>query len=120
MLSTGDVVSAPRGPINHVGIFTDVGTVISNSGRRGCVVEETLDEFAAGSLIRRVGYLGRLAPHVVVARARSQLGRRYNLFASNCEHLVHYAHGLPRRSPQLVAASVVAGALLLSQIGRQP
>ena len=113
MLRPGDVVAASRGIFDHVGIVTDAGTVISNSGRRGRVVEETLNQFAAGSSIRRVGYLGALPPHVVVARARSQLGRRYNLLASNCEHLVHYAHGLPRRSPQLVAAGVAAGLALL-------
>lgn len=112
----GEVVAVDAGPLGlfqHVGIVTEFGTVISNSKRSGCVAEESLSEFSCGRLVRSLGYPGGLPPYQVVCRARSQIGEPWSLFSSNCEHLVNYAHGLERRSPQLEQATV---ALLLVTI----
>lgn len=51
----------------------------------------------------------------VLARAESQLGRRYNLFNANCEDLVNWIITGKARSPQrenAFALTIVAGLVL--------
>jgi hypothetical protein len=101
----GTIISIAVWPVDHVGIVTDrfvdgSPTIISNSLRRGGVVEETWQSFHAGLESQSRGYPGRLLPSVVLKRARSKLGSKWTP-TSNCEHLVRYAHGLPVESPQL-------------------
>ena len=110
----GDVVVASRGLYEHVGIYAGGGTVISCSGRAGCVVAEPVAEFARGSPARLAGYPGRLPRDVVVERAWEQLGRPYSLFSNNCEHFVARVHGLAPRSPQLFALGAVAVGVALA------
>lgn len=107
-------MSVAVGPVNHKGIISDRHLdgrpmVISNSKRAGRVCEESWDAFCAGEPVQVVGYLGVLAPELVLERARSVLGKGWNLFSFNCEHLVSYAHGLEPRSPQLASGMLIAG-----------
>ena len=110
----GDVVAASRGVYEHVGIYAGEGTVISCSGRAGCVVAESTAEFGRGSPVRLAGYPGNLPRHVVVERAWDQLGRPYSLFSNNCEHFVARVHGLAPRSPQLIGLGTVAVGMALA------
>jgi hypothetical protein len=115
--SVGDVVGIDvvvHGvPVHHVGLVSRVESwddvfVISNSKRRGCVVEEHISEFAEGGRVAHHPHIrGALHGHAVVHRARSRLGHTWDLITSNCEHFVRWAHGLPEESPQLVAKGVV-------------
>lgn len=115
----GDVVSASRGAYAHVGIVSDVTAsgmpaVISSSKQLGRVVEETWVQFAGGSPVCYAGYPSGLPRHVVVARAKAQLGRRWALF-DNCEHVASRAHGLRPHSGQLVVLGLLAAAIWAGQ-----
>lgn len=114
----GTVVAVNVGPITHVGVVTDkivdgLPTVISNSMRAGGVAEEPLGLFANGGQVWLLGYIGRLSPHEVIERARSQIGKQWNLFW-NCEHLVRWVHGLKPESPQLVMGAALVATLSLA------
>lgn len=109
----GDVVRVRvNGFIEHEGILTETGRVISNSRRRGRVVEESSREFASGRKIEHVGRLSNMPPERVLANARARLGHRYSAYNYNCQHFVRDCYGLGRRSPQkklaLGAAALVA------------
>lgn len=111
-LNPGTVVAIDVGLIEHVGIVTNhivagQPTVISNSFKTGGVAEEPLQSFANGHQVRVIGYLGKLSPSEVVQRARSQIGKAWDLFQWNCEHFVHWAHGLKPKSQQLIKWGVV-------------
>ena len=116
----GDVISIDVwGVVQHVGIVSDVGTVISNSMRHNGVVEQSFEEFSGGKAVRYVGYPGALSPQEVVFRARSRLGESWALLGWNCEHFAHWAHGLEPKSPQAVGAitatALAAGAFFIAK-----
>lgn len=116
----GDVVSIPFGGVlSHYGVVTARGTVISNSRLHGGVIEQSLEEFSSGRTIRAHGRYSELDAHMVEIRARRYLGRDYDLFGSNCGHLVRHAH---RRKPtpmQVGAAAVRAIGDMLSNNKRR-
>ncbi|HBF90325.1 MAG TPA: hypothetical protein DDX09_04080 [Hyphomonas atlantica] len=111
----GDVVSVRFGVVlSHYGVVTSRGTIISNSRLHDGVIEQTPEEFATGRDIRRHRRYSSLDAHLGENRARRQLGRDYDLFGSNCGHLVRHAH---RRKPtpmQIGAATVRALGDMLS------
>ncbi|HEV2174698.1 MAG TPA: lecithin retinol acyltransferase family protein [Nitrospira sp.] len=106
----------------HRGIVSDrycgdKPMVISNSARAGGVIEEPWDAFAAGQSVQVEGYPSRLAPWIVVQRARDCVGTRYSLVNWNCDHLVSDAHGLVTRSPQValvIAVALIAGLFVMT------
>lgn len=102
-LSPGTIISTPAYKlIDHWGILTERGTVISNSKRHGRVVEESLESFCNGNVMKVVGYLGKLSSAEVIARARECIDKPWDAIKSNCEHFAHHAHGLKPNSPQLL------------------
>lgn len=105
--TTGDIVSIRFGGVlRHYGVVTSRGTVISNSRLNGGVVEQSLTTFSAGRDVRLHGRYSDLDGYHVELRARRYIGRDYDLFGSNCGHLVRHAH---RRKPtpmQVAAATV--------------
>jgi len=105
--SAGDVVSIRFGGVlRHYGVVTSRGTVICNSRLHGGVVEQSLITFSAGRDVRLHGRYSDLDGYHVELRARRHIGRDYDLFGSNCGHLVRHAH---RRKPtpmQVAAATV--------------
>jgi hypothetical protein len=111
----GDVVSVRFGVVlSHYGVVTSRGTIISNSRLHDGVIEQHPADFATGRQIRLHRRYSHLDGHLVEGRARRQLGRDYDLFGSNCGHLVRHAH---RRKPtpmQIGAATVRALGDLLS------
>ena len=105
--TTGDVVSIRFGGVlRHYGVITSRGTVICNSRLHGGVVEQSLTTFSTGRDVRLHGRYSDLDGYHVELRARRHIGRDYDLFGSNCGHLVRDAH---RRKPtpmQVAAATV--------------
>ena len=121
-LLPGTVVASSRGIYNHVGILSEqrAGSrrVIAASADHGRVVDQAIEEFAANRRLRVLGFLGSLPPMVVVTRARAMLGTKYDLFRWNCDHLVHYAHGLSPKSPQIRAAFAIGAIVVTGLITR--
>ena len=113
----GTVLAVDFGPFKHVGLWTEIGTVISNSKKSGCVQEEDIHAFSGGRPIEVIGYIGNLAPADVIRRARSKIGTKWNLLKNNCEHFVHEIHGQSKKSPQLmkwgIAFTLIIGVVLL-------
>ena len=111
----GDVVSVRFGVVlSHYGVVPSRGTIISNSRLHDGVIEQHPADFATGRQIRLHRRYSHLDGHLVEGRARRQLGRDYDLFGSNCGHLVRHAH---RRKPtpmQIGAATVRALGDMLS------
>jgi hypothetical protein len=114
MLVPGTVVSVPLLLVfRHKGVVSDrrpggKSLVISSSARAGGVAEESWETFAGGQIVTSEGYPSNLPPYEVLGRARLLIGSRYDLFAWNCDHLTRYAHGLEPKSPQIVAALLIA------------
>ena len=109
-VSQGDVIYIYRwGIIRHWGIVTSVGTVISNSGRHGGVIEQLFDDFSCGQMVKKVGYIGSLAPWDVENRARSAIGKGYEALFNNCEHFAYWAHGKRPQSPQVFTVFMALG-----------
>ena len=117
----GTVVFVKIWPIKHYGIISGLNEfgemlVISNSKALGCVTEEPLKNFTMGKQAVVEGYPSNYNPGDVIARARSQVGKKYYLFSDNCEHFVRWAHRLKPESPQLQIVSVLAAAFLVSYL----
>ena len=112
----------------HPGIVTetrlaDGPTVVHNSKYVRRVTESTWTDFVTlqGRRLKiRIEGLPRvLPPGVVIARARSRMDEPWDLFGNNCEHFVTWAHGMPRRSPQMENWVAAGGlGLLLSKLWR--
>lgn len=113
----GDVVRVRvNGFIEHEGILTETGRVISNSRRSGAVIEESTRDFAGGRKIEHVGRLSNMPPEHVLTNARARLGRRYSAYSYNCQHFVRDCYGLGKRSPQkklAVGAAAVAALIAI-------
>jgi hypothetical protein len=111
MYIQGEIIAAklPMG-VEHYGISTGCGTVISASMRAGVVIEESLEVFSGGHPIISKGYPSDLMSGVILAKARNAIGHKWNLFTGNCQHFATWCHG-NKHSPQLQWAA--SGALLL-------
>ncbi len=106
--SIGDVLRVTvYGFVVHEGIYTDEGTVISNSRRNGRVIEESLAAFSGGRKVTNIGPLSDISPHRAVAHARTRLGDKYRLLADNCQHFVRRCYQKKPTSPQRDIALIV-------------
>lgn len=117
----GDVVSRPKGLVDHVGLVVDGGHVLHNVPGRGEHVT-SMSEFAAGRPVR----IERSPPDerlMRLARASHDgTGRGYDLLRNNCEHTVSRVRDGEARSQQLLgwslgAVGALAGGLLLRHPG---
>ncbi|MEM9670402.1 MAG: hypothetical protein AAF950_15885 [Pseudomonadota bacterium] len=105
----GDVISIPFGGVfRHYGVVTHSGTVITNSRRRGGVVEISLCEFEDSRRARRHQNRSSLHAFEVEARARRALGNTYRLAEHNCIDLTQHAHKARATPWQYAAATVRA------------
>jgi len=67
MYKTGEIIAAKLPwRIEHYGIATGYGTVISSSMRAGSIQEESLELFSGGNPVISKGYPSTLAPHEVM------------------------------------------------------
>ncbi len=121
-LMPGTVISVPKGVITHVGVITGrthLGrlTVIANTPRYGKVVEQTIDDFCDGANFKVVSRPKNFFQgYKAVQRASQLIGKPYNAFSYNCEHLITDAFSLKPESPQLqkwTALSLILGTGLL-------
>lgn len=110
-IKPGTVIATVKGGFWHVGVYSNIGTVISNSRCSGGVIEESLNAFCNGKQIKILGYPSQLPPFEVIYRARQLIGKKYNVFNYNCEHFVREVHGLKPESPQLNQASLLAACI---------
>ena len=101
MYLQGEIIAAkmPIG-IEHYGISTGYGTVISASMRTGVVVEESMGMFSGGHVVISKGYPSELIPCAVLDNARSAIGKKWNLLTDNCQHFATWCHA-NKHSPQL-------------------
>lgn len=101
MYTQGEIIAArmPLG-IEHYGIATGYGTVVSSSMRTGMVLEETLEVFSGGYSIISKGYPSDINPYVVLDKARNSIGKKWHLFTDNCQHFANWCHE-NKHSPQL-------------------
>ena len=114
----GTVIYVWMGFYWHYGIisgFNGLGelTVISNSKQKKRVVEESLTSFCSGRKPIVKGYPSNLPPGYVVERARSQVGKKYELLSHNCEHFRRWVHQIKPESPQIQSLVWVISSLLL-------
>ena len=114
----GSVISARYGPFIHTGILHSVQNdgrvwVIDNKPAH-VVAYRTLEEFSGGGNIRlEVPVQDSQMADLIISRAESQLGRRYDLLTFNCEHFVTLALGLEPQSQQLQNWALLGFGLLL-------
>lgn len=120
MLSPGTIIGVAYGPIEHVALITDEGTVIHSSKENGVVAEEPVHAFIHGRQVRALGSIdwGRL--QTAKWRGRAKLGERWTPL-NNCEHFISEICGSERQSPQLkkwlLSAFIVLGGLYLARKG---
>lgn len=116
----GDTIAVRFGGVLwHYGVVTSSGTVITNSRKRGGVVEQSLSEFAQGRRIRLCGQANTLDGVNIERRARRALGSDYKLTQSNCIDLTRRTH---RQSPtpwQVTAAVSSAIGDIFNKRGRR-
>lgn len=106
-LLPGTVLRISRGLYDHVALLGEYAWAgerqVLSFGREAFSLQEIpFSKFVSGRTIKIDGYLGQLAPQVVLAQAR-RIGvqRRYSWLGFNCEHFVRAAHGAAIESPQL-------------------
>jgi hypothetical protein len=76
-------------------------TVISNRGMKEGVTEEPWEDVVGTAEWRIVDTLATALPaYLVVARARSKIGTRYDFWSWNCQDHVFWALGQQPQSPQ--------------------
>lgn len=121
-LAPGVIVAVWVAPVWHEGIVSDrrgedgLPLVISCSRRAGKACEEPWTTFApADCAIAVVGYLSRLAPRTVLARARAGLGRPWTP-TRNCEHFARSCHGVPESPTAELLASAASAAAAAVQL----
>lgn len=123
-------VTTEVGIIDHKGIMCDqlgpdgLPTVLHNAKLFDQIIETTMTDYNLMSVgaISSEGYPGILPPAEVLKRGRSQIGLPWKPWY-NCEHYVHWAHGLEVRSPQMrsgmkkaaVTGGVIAGLVVLAR-----
>ena len=123
MFKQGEIISVKwHFGVEHDGIYTAKGTVISASARTGQVMEEDLKTFSGGKAIVSKGYPSDLPPETIEQKARAKIGKTYNLLSYNCQHFASECHG-KKKSRQLrtvVATTAVSVALFaLARIARR-
>jgi len=123
MFGVGEWVSVKAyGFIDHYGLATGDGYVISNSMRHGGVVTQSEAEFSAGKQVCRYGSPNPAGAQAAVLRAYHRVGEPWKLFDDNCEHFVRWAYGMKAQSPQATALTglgvLASGILLFTRVSR--
>mgnify|MGYP003669203508 CR=1 FL=1 len=123
MYSTGEWVSVKAlGFIDHFGVATGDGRVVSNSLRHGGVLAQSEPEFSAGKPVTRHGSPDPSQAHSAAGRALSRIGEPWRPLSSNCEHFVRKVYGLREESPQamgvMIFGALALGVLFFARSGR--
>jgi len=116
MFKQGEIISVKwYFGVQHDGIYTAAGTVISASARTGEVTEEDIKTFSDGKKIVSKGYPSNHPAEAIEKRARSKLGKTYKLLSYNCQHFASECHG-DKKSRQLRTVVLTAAALALTLV----
>lgn len=113
----GSIVQVRIQGVWHEGLIAEHGparTVVHKSKRTGRVVEEPIEDFAAGARVRVGGFPGRLAGDEVLRRARARIGEPWS-WSANCQRFTRGCHAVPSRSPDVERTAI--GAVLGMTIG---
>lgn len=121
-LLPGDAIERP-GPLGtmHRGIFAGVDLAgrawVIHNAKDQCVKWDLLGVFAEGQTVTFLKRVARNAyeQNLIIARAKSLLGRKFDLWKFNCDHFVTYALAGMAKSPQL--GFFVGGILVLGALG---
>lgn len=92
--------------LQHYGVVTSRGTVISNSRRHGGVIEQSFSSFAAGKRVTLRERPDHLDGAVAEGRARRGKGSSYSLTESNCVHFSRWSHRQTPTTVQIASATV--------------
>ncbi len=105
----GSTLAVKReGIYNHFGIATGDGYVIHNSKGKGVIKSPELI-FSKGGKVKEWGKITSENMQLAYEKAEASIGKTYDLFSSNCEHFVNYAHSKKEESLQLQRGVIVAG-----------
>lgn len=110
-----------QGPLGtfHVGIYLGWDGFgrewVIHNAKGGEVAETPLEAFAAGLpvTVRNPAPVAWYAQQQIAQRARSLLGKKYDLLNFNCDHFANYAQTGIAFSPQLRSAAGVIGIVAL-------
>lgn len=122
VLQPGDAIQrlGPFGTM-HRGIFAGfdlAGQVwVIHNAKNQFVKWDLLEAFAEGQTVTLLKRVARniYEQNLIVARAKSLLGRKFDLWSFNCDHLVTYALAGVPKSPQL--GFFLGGILILGALG---
>lgn len=109
----GEVLSTSGLLCQHYMIVVGPNLVVHASKENGVVLARISNVIAGKHVINHERW-GEISNFKIILRAISMIGKPYNLFERNCEHVVRYASGVKVESPQIqlaVTAVLVAGAL---------
>ena len=120
-LRVGTVIRVAHDWYHHVALVGDrlsggERTVLAFSAEAKGFIEQPFSAFARERAVTVEGFLGSLAPEVVMQRARSTRGKPYSWIDFNCEHFARFAHGVDIVSPQLHGWASLAGLLGLMAV----
>jgi hypothetical protein len=105
-LQVGSVLSRPKGPVMHRGIYLGNGWVFENTWKWGERIS-TFGQFAGKHTVTVERVLA-LPIGDVYTRVKARLGRRYCLFTNNCDHAVARVEEGAPRSAQLLGITIAA------------
>lgn len=88
-------------------------TIVSNRGFRGSVTEEPWQDVVGDAEYRIVPFASHLPAHLIIERARSRIGTRYDFWRWNCQDLVYWALGFDPQSPQREAVKAMLAIVFL-------
>ena len=121
-IQIGDIIQINRFGYQHVGVYIGrhgqiIHAVVHNRKGEGIVVS-SYEEFAAGLevQIRQQATIPLHERGIIVQRALSLVGTKYDLINFNCEHAAYYAQSGVAQSPQVnnaVAGMAVGGLIFL-------
>lgn len=93
-LQPGDVISVRfAGVLNHYGVVTYGGRIVSNSRAEGGVVSQSLAEFARGRPVEHHPRKSHEDGYRAHYHAHKRLGHDYSLTGSNCIDFVRTSRG---------------------------
>lgn len=108
-LRPGDIVSVRfAGVLQHYGVVTWGGRIISNNGERGGVISQSYEEFAKGREVTHHPRKSGDCEYLAHERAHRRLGHDYDLTGSNCVHFVRHARGRKPTATQYARGALMA------------
>lgn len=106
-------------PLEHWAIVSDKNTILENKINHG-VIETTFDDFFGRYQffkVKSIHSLSQSEAEKAIARARSIIGKKYDLIHFNCEHFIDFILNRELVSEQVLAANRLLWGLGIGTIG---